>query len=265
MSGIQEFQLSPRRYAQICSMRGGYNYERTFYNILLNGTRIPGIVINVTYDPMPDKFEFKMYKRGNHVATAYAYMEDITEFESRGYKINDPEDKASLIYMPTTTTTAITTATNGTTIGAKNISTTAIGATTTNIFINPKDKIMNKDNFSEYDADTIDAMMEMLLQKKAELDDIEKRWKGDGDFNDGDVIVVEYAYTDDEEAKVYTAALLKTKVGWFTTLTNNLFGANKYSYIVKFFENIYVKRVVYLAISEGVEMFSNVAESDADT
>ena len=115
----------------------------------------------------------------------------------------------------------------------------------------------------DYDKDTIDAMMEMLLQKKAELDDIEKRWKSDGDFNDGDVIVVDYAYSNDEEAKVYTAALLKTKVGWFTTLTNNLLGANKYSYIVKFFENIYVKRVVYLAISEGVEMFSNVAESDA--
>ena len=116
----------------------------------------------------------------------------------------------------------------------------------------------------DYDKDTIDAMMEMLLQKKAELDDIEKRWKSDGDFNDGDVIVVDYAYSDDEEAKVYTAALLKTKVGWFTTtLTNNLLSGNKYSTIVKFFENIYVKRVVYLAVSEGVEMFSNVAESDA--
>ena len=117
----------------------------------------------------------------------------------------------------------------------------------------------------DYDKDTINAMMEMLLQKKAELDDMEKRWKNDGDFNEGDVIVVDYAYSDDEEAKVYTAALLKTKVGWFTTLTNNLLGANKYSYIVKFFENIYVKRVVYLAISEGVEMFSNVAESVAES
>lgn len=119
-------------------------------------------------------------------------------------------------------------------------------------------------NDVDYDKDTINAMMEMLLQKKAELDDIEKRWKSNGDFNDGDVVVVEYAYSDDEEAKVYTAALLKTKVGWFTTLTNNLLGANKYSYIVKFFENIYVKRVVYLAISEGVEMFSNVGDDDAD-
>ena len=115
-----------------------------------------------------------------------------------------------------------------------------------------------------YDKATIDAIIEELLQKKAALDDIESRWKKDGDFNDGDVIVVDYAYSDDEEAKVYTAALIKTKVGWFTTLTNNLLGANKYSYIVKFFEKIYVKRVAYLAISEGVEMFSNVAESDAD-
>ena len=123
---------------------------------------------------------------------------------------------------------------------------------------------MRNTNDVDYDKTTIDAMIETLLQKKAELDDIEKRWKSDGDFNDGDVIVVEYAYSDDEEAKVYTAALLKTKVGWFTTLTNNLLGANKYSYIVKFFEKIYVKRVAYLAISEGVEMFSNVAESDAD-
>ena len=124
-----------------------------------------------------------------------------------------------------------------------------------------KGNIMND---VDYDKATIDAMMEMLLQKKAELDDIEKRWKSDGDFNDGDVIVVDYAYSDDEEAKVYTAALLKTKVGWFTTLTNNLLGANKYSYIVKFFENIYVKKVTYLALSEGVEMFSNVDEDDDD-
>ena len=123
---------------------------------------------------------------------------------------------------------------------------------------------MRNINDVDYDKATIDSMMEMLLQKKAELDDIESRWKKDEDFNDGDVIVVEYAYTDDEEAKVYTAALLKTKVGWFTTLTNNLLGANKYSYIVKFFEKIYVKKVTYLALSEGVEMFSNVAESDAD-
>ena len=123
---------------------------------------------------------------------------------------------------------------------------------------------MRNINDVDYDKDTINAMMEMLLQKKAELDDIEKRWKSDGDFNDGDVIVVDYAYSYDEEAKVYTAALLKTEVGWFTTLTNNMLGANKYSSLVRFFENIYVKRVVYLAISEGVEMFSNVAESDAD-
>ena len=123
---------------------------------------------------------------------------------------------------------------------------------------------MRNTNDVDYDKDTIDAMMEMLLQKKAELDDIEKRWKSDGDFNEGDVIVVDYAYSDDEEAKVYTGAVLKTKAGWFTTLTNNLLGGNKYSTIVKFFENLYVKRVVYLAISEGVEMFSNVAESDAD-
>ena len=142
----------------------------------------------------------------------------------------------------------------------------AINTTTinTNKFINPKDKIMNKDNFSEYDATTIDAIIEELLQKKAALADIEKRWKSNGDFNYGDVIVVEYAYSDDEEAEVYTGALLKTKVGWFTTLTNNLLGSNKYSYIVKFFENLYVKKVTYLALSEGVEMFSNVAESDAD-
>ena len=119
-------------------------------------------------------------------------------------------------------------------------------------------------NDVDYDKATIDAIIEELLQKKAALDDIESRWKKDGDFNDGDVIVVDYAYSDDVEAKVYTAALIKTKVGWFTTLTNNLLGANKYSYIVKFFEKIYVKRVAYLAISEGVEMFSNVAESDAD-
>ena len=107
----------------------------------------------------------------------------------------------------------------------------------------------------DYDKDTIDAMMEMLLRKKAELDDMEKRWKSDGDFNEGDVIVVEYAYSKDEDAKVYTGALLKTKVGWFTTLTNNLLGSNKYSYIVKFFENLYVKKVTYLALSEGVAMF----------
>ena len=123
---------------------------------------------------------------------------------------------------------------------------------------------MRNINDVDYDKATIDAMMEMLLQKKAELDDIEKRWKSDGDFNDGDVIVVDYAYSDDEEAKVYTAALLKTKVGWFTTLTNNLLGGNKYYSIVKFFEKIYVKKVTYLALSEGVEMFSNVVESDAD-
>lgn len=114
----------------------------------------------------------------------------------------------------------------------------------------------------DYDKDTIDAMMEMLLRKKAELDDMEKRWKSDGDFNEGDVIVVEYAYSKDEDAKVYTGALLKTKVGWFTTLTNNLLGSNKYSYIVKFFENLYVKRATYLAISEGVEMFSNVKDTE---
>ena len=114
----------------------------------------------------------------------------------------------------------------------------------------------------DYDKDTIDAMMEMLLQKKAELDAMEKRWKGDGDFNEGDVIVIEYAYTDDEEAKVYTTAVLKTKAGWFTTLTNNLLGGNKYSEIVKFFESVYAKRVVYLAISEGVEMFSNIKDAE---
>lgn len=119
---------------------------------------------------------------------------------------------------------------------------------------------MRNINDVDYDKDTINAMMEMLLQKKAELDDIEKRWKSDGDFNDGDVIVVDYAYSDDEEAKVYTAALLKTKVGWFTTLTNNLLGSNKYSYIVRFFEKIYVKKVTYLALSEGVVMFSNVED-----
>ena len=109
---------------------------------------------------------------------------------------------------------------------------------------------------------TIDAMMEMLLRKKAELDDMEKRWKSDGDFNEGDVIVIEYAYTDDEEGKVYTGAVLKTKAGWFTTLTHNLWGGNKYSEIVKFFENVHVKRVVYLAISEGVEMFSNIKDEE---
>ena len=152
--------------------------------------------------------------------------------------------------------------------------TSGTAITATSVYV-PKINFNNNDNKNganemrntndvDYDKTTIDAMIETLLQKKAELDDIEKRWKSDGDFNDGDVIVVEYAYSDDEEAKVYTAALLKTKVGWFTTLTNNLLGANKYSYIVKFFENIYVKRVVYLAVSEGVEMFSNVAESDAD-
>ena len=150
--------------------------------------------------------------------------------------------------------------------------TTGSAITAASVYVPKTDLNNNKNGASEmrningvdYDKDTIDAMMEMLLRKKAELDDIEKRWKSDGDFNDGDVIVVDYAYSDDEEAKVYTAALLKTKVGWFTTLTNNLLGGNKYSTIVKFFENIYVKRVVYLAISEGVEMFSNVAESDAD-
>lgn len=122
---------------------------------------------------------------------------------------------------------------------------------------------MRNINDVDYDKATIDAMMEMLLQKKAELDDIEKRWKSDGDFNDGDVIVVEYAYSDDEEAKVYTGAFLKTKVGWFTTLTNNLLGGNKYSQMVRFFEKTYVKKVTYLALSEGVEMFSNVGEYDA--
>ena len=123
---------------------------------------------------------------------------------------------------------------------------------------------MRNINDVDYDKATIDAMMEMLLQKKAELDDIEKRWKKDGDFNNGDVVVVEYSYSADEEAKVYTAALLKTKVGWFTTLTNNLLGGNKYSSIVKFFEKIYVKKVTYLALSEGVEMFSNVDKSDEE-
>lgn len=153
------------------------------------------------------------------------------------------------IYMPTTPIAATTTA-------------PTIGAIATNKFIDPKDKIMNN-NFSEYDADTIDAMIETLLQKKAELDAIESRWKSDSDFNDGDVIVVEYAYSADEDAKVYTGALLKTKVGWFTTLTNTLLGANKYFQIVKFFETYYVKKVTYLALSEGVVMFSNV-EDDVD-
>lgn len=153
------------------------------------------------------------------------------------------------IYMPTTTIAATTTA-------------PTIGAITTNKFIDPKDKIMNN-SFSEYDADTIDAMIETLLQKKAALDAIESRWKKDEDFNDGDVIVVEYAYSADEDAKVYAGALLKTKVGWFTTLTNNCLGANKYFQIVRFFEKIYVKKVTYLALSEGVEMFSNVDKSDA--
>ena len=159
-------------------------------------------------------------------------------------------------------TTGIITAntiTTNTIIAPTGISTTTNTINTTNT---AKDKTMNND--VDYDKTTIDAMIEELLQKKAALADIESRWKSDGDFNDGDVIVVEYAYTDDDEAKVYTAALLKTKVGWFTTLTNNLLGANKYSQVVKFFEKLYVKRVVYLAISEGVEMFSNVAESDAD-
>ena len=150
--------------------------------------------------------------------------------------------------------------------------TTGSAITAASVYVPKIDLNNNKNGASEmrnindvdYDKDTIDAMMEMLLQKKAELDDIEKRWKSDGDFNDGDVIVVDYAYSNDEEAKVYTAALLKTKVGWFSTLTNNLLGANKYSTIVKFFENIYVKRVVYLAVSEGVEMFANESESDAD-
>lgn len=250
MTAISEFHLSCKRYAQISNMVGFTN-ERIFYNILLKDTRIPGIVIDVTYDRMRDKYEFRMYKRGNHVATAYMYTEDLNEFESQGYTVGN----ASLIYMPTTTTTGITTTTNGLTIAAKNISAATISTNT----INPKDKIMN---FSEYDADTIDSMIETLLQKKAELDAIESRWRKDEDFNNGDVVVVEYAYSDDEDAKVYTAALLKTKVGWFTTLTNNLLGGNKYSYIVKFFEKIYVKKVTYLALSEGVEMFSNVDKTD---
>ena len=164
------------------------------------------------------------------------------------------EITTSIVYMPTTPT-PIAVENSGPTINTTTIN--------TNKFINPKDKIMNNDNFSEYDATTIDAMIETLLQKKAELDDIEKRWKKDEDFNNGDVVVVEYAYSDDEEAKVYTAALLKTKVGWFTTLTNTLLGSNKYSYIVKFFEKPYVKKVTYLALSEGVEMFSNV-DNDLD-
>lgn len=123
---------------------------------------------------------------------------------------------------------------------------------------------MRNINDVDYDANTIDAMMEMLLQKKAGLDDIESRWKKDEAFNNGDVVVVEYAYTAEEDAKVYTGALLKTQVGWFTTLTNNLLGANKYFQIVRFFEKIYVKKATYLALSEGVEMFSNVNEDDDD-
>lgn len=121
---------------------------------------------------------------------------------------------------------------------------------------------MRNINDVDYDKVTIDSMIETLLQKKAELDAIESRWKKDGDFNNGDVVVVEYAYSDDEDAKVYTAALLKTQVGWFTTLTNNMLGSNKYFQIVKFFENLYVKKVTYLALSEGVEMFSNVDNDD---
>ena len=150
--------------------------------------------------------------------------------------------------------------------------TSGTAITATSVYV-PKINFNNNDNKNganemrntndvDYDKTTIDAMIETLLQKKAELDDIEKRWKSDGDFNDGDVIVVDYAYSDDEEAKVYTAALLKTKVGWFTTLTNSLLGNNKYSSIVKFFESVYVKRATYLAISEGVEMFSNVKDTE---
>lgn len=123
---------------------------------------------------------------------------------------------------------------------------------------------MRNINDVDYDKDTINAMMEMLLQKKAELDDIESRWKKDADFNNGDVIVVDYAYSTDEDAKVYTGALLKTPVGWFTTLETALLGVNKYSQVVKFFENRCVKKVTYLALSEGVEMFSNVGDDDAD-
>ena len=193
--------------------------------------------------------------------TGYMYRQDLEEFMEHGYKILSSDKSASISSFNTEVTTGSITDNTITT----NPITVPTGISTTTNTINTTTK---KDNTMrnmdvDYDKDTIDAMMEMLLQKKAELDDIEKRWKSDGDFNDGDVIVVDYAYSNDEEAKVYTAALLKTKVGWFTTLTNNLLGANKYSYIVKFFENIYVKRVVYLAISEGVEMFSNVAESDA--
>ena len=125
-----------------------------------------------------------------------------------------------------------------------------------------KDTDMRKISEVEYDKDTIDAMMETLLQKKAELDAMEKRWKTEGDFNEGDVIVIEYAYSDDVDAKVYTCAVVKTKAGWFTTLTNVILGGVKYSEIVKFFEKLYVRRVAYLAISEGVEMFSNIKDEE---
>ena len=167
-----------------------------------------------------------------------------------------------MIINPIQTESTITINSNAITSDA--ITTTSVYVPNINFNNNNKNGASEMRNINDvdYDKATIDSMMEMLLQKKAELDDIESRWKKDGDFNNGDVVVVEYAYSDDEEAKVYTAALLKTQVGWFTTLTNNMLGSNKYFQIVKFFENLYVKKVTYLALSEGVEMFSNVDNDD---
>ena len=173
-----------------------------------------------------------------------------------GYKILPSNKPTSISFNTESTTGSLTYSTTTAPIAPTTISTNTNTINTTT----KKDNTMNAD----YDAATIDSMIEELLQKKAALADIESRWKKDEDFNDGDVIVVEYAYSNDEGAKVYTGALLKTKVGWFTTLTNSLIGANKYSSIVKFFENTCViKKVTYLALSEGVVMFSNV-EDDVD-
>ena len=245
----ERFHLTYKRYIQKGFVNPSFDYESIFYHILFFNRKLPEFVIDVTYDTMLYKYEFKLYSSSSssHVATAYMYEIDLEEFMEHRYEILSSKPTGTFT-KPQTIMEFISTYTKPTNI------------TNTTNTTTKKDNTMNAD----YDATTIDTMIEELLQKKAALIDIESRWKKDEDFNDGDVIVVEYSYSNDEGAKVYTGALLKTKVGWFTTLTHNLLGANKYSYIVKFFEKIYVKRVVYLAVSEGVEMFSNVAESDAD-
>lgn len=250
----ERIRLTYKRYLQKSgSSMLGSDYEAMFYRRLIWNHDTPGITVSRIYDPLPDVYYFEMFNRHVHVATGYMYREDLEDFMEHGYKILPSNKQPGISFITEATTAKITASTTTAPIAPTAISTTTNTINTTT----KKDNTMSID----YDAATIDTMIEKLLQKKAELADIESRWKKDEDFNDGDVIVVEYAYSNDEGAKVYTGALLKTKVGWFTTLTNSLIGANKYSSIVKFFENTCViKKVTYLALSEGVVMFSNVED-----